>query len=1163
MGLQPFTAGEREYFFGREREQTIISSSLYAAPVTVLYGASGVGKTSVLAAGVVPGLDSASRTVPVYFSQWQDPKFATALKEKCANAVEAKLGKPLGLNLDLPLPDLLAAIGAAFDGAILVILDQFEEYFLYHPESEAPFDGELAAAINGIESESGFAISLRDDWLSRLDRFDARIPNLLSNTFRIDHLNMAAAEEAIRKPLDLYNQKLANGAPVAIEDELVRSILDEVRTGKLQSCEFGGAGQTEGQAREERIETPFLQLVMERLWNEEINERQSRVIRLSTFEELGKADRILQSHLAHVMDGLSEDERMICARIFRYLVTPNYKKIAQETSDLVSWAELSREQVWPVLLKLSDRRVLRRVSLPPRFEIFHDVLGRPILEWRAQYIQAQKQLVAEKEAALEAARQEDEARRQRELAEKAQLLANERQGRLEERARALRRTRWMLIAAAFLALLAVVLASMARRNWKRAGAEAQMEVAHGLISASSGNLDTNPERSVLLATYAESSLMRLDNNTLPASLRYDVRDLRNEARDALNRAVQTSWLRRTTPELGADGVWAISFTPDGKRMAAAEQGGTVRVWDVASNKQLATLRGGGYQVAMTALSPDGSLLVTADLHKQLRVWILASRRSISLPGLPESVSGAVFSETGVLLAVGGINGTVAVYDSRTGRANFSPKQFHKLSVTALAFSRDGTRLATGSADKTVKIWDSKIGRLFKTLQGHTLPIQAVAFSADGRRLASSSSDRTVKIWDSASGRPIETLSGPGNDVVSLCFSPSGARLATGNEDGRVAIWDVATGRQLLELLGHKGAVRSISFDPRGDHLLTGSWDRTVRYWNVPGVHRNAIEDVAFSARGDRVASASLDATAKLWDGDADRITRTIPEASKQPIFAAALSRDASLIATYDMAGHIEIHDTATGRLVRSWPAGSPSGLAFSLDGSRLASSGPANSVVVWDVATGRTLLTMSGGQVYVDGVAFSRDGKLVAAASLDWTARVWDASSGKQLRGLSGHHGQVEWVAFSPHGKRLATASADHTGIIWDLNTGRKIVLRGHTNVVDGIAFSYDGTRVATASFDRTARVWDARTGDELFRFTHPSGVEQVSFSPDGKRLATACDDGMVRVFILDDQELLRLVRRRTVRAWTQDECKEYLHQACPRDLAAPPASVSGSSRPR
>jgi conflict system STAND superfamily ATPase len=146
VGLQPYTDAERDYFFGRERDQRVISSNLYAASLTILYGESGVGKSSVLLAGVVPYLRSQPRSAVVVFREWQRPDFLEAIKSECLKAVELARQQPLDITATLPLDDLLCASAQALGGPILLLFDQFEEYFLYHPDSGAgtPFDSEFA-----------------------------------------------------------------------------------------------------------------------------------------------------------------------------------------------------------------------------------------------------------------------------------------------------------------------------------------------------------------------------------------------------------------------------------------------------------------------------------------------------------------------------------------------------------------------------------------------------------------------------------------------------------------------------------------------------------------------------------------------------------------------------------------------------------------------------------------------------------------------------------------------------------------------------------------------------------------------------------------------------------------------------------------------------------
>ncbi len=308
-------------------------------------------------------------------------------------------------DISQPLHKFLAALGKQSDTALLILLDQFEEYFLYHPESDGTrnFDGEFASAVNQGQAELGFMISLRDDWLSRLDRFQRRIPNLLGNTYRLEHLTAAAAEQAIRKPLEVYNAASANGGPVLLEDELVHEVLAQVRAGELNLSESQGTGQAKGTENADRIETAFLQLVMTRLWDQEMAAGSSR-LRVSTLRQLGGAKQIVQSHLDNVLNHLPVPQQEMCASMFRYLVTPEGAKIAHETADLVAFAEQPADEVKPLLEKLADpsTHLLPAWIVPERYEIFHDVLGPAVLHRRTRYNKEQEKVVLAKQAEAEA-----------------------------------------------------------------------------------------------------------------------------------------------------------------------------------------------------------------------------------------------------------------------------------------------------------------------------------------------------------------------------------------------------------------------------------------------------------------------------------------------------------------------------------------------------------------------------------------------------------------------------------------------------------------------------------------------------------------------------------------------------------------------------------------
>jgi len=402
-GLGPYTEKDQKYFFGREEDQETIGANLATTRLTILYGASGVGKTSTLLAGVVPFLRTLPNITVIIFKAWHDHTFLKSLKLEIVRAISERFEQS-SLNADTPLDDLLLQAAEATNSTCTFIFDQFEDYFLYHPEAENSnfFEAEFARAVNRDDVDANFLISIRDDSISRLDRFQGRIPNLFGNYLRLEHLDLAAAERAIRRPLDRYKSlNTPPDGPIAIEDALVEAILKDeaLRPGRLT---FGQAeeglprlSEATGERERNRIETPFLQMVLTRLWNEERAE-DSRILRLSTLERLEGAKQIVKRHLDDVMADLSDDEREISSHLFHYLVTPTGTKTPLTASDLVTYTKRPLEQVTSVLNTLDSARVLSPIAPPSnqptmtRYQIFHDVLAPAILDWRRRYMEKQE-----------------------------------------------------------------------------------------------------------------------------------------------------------------------------------------------------------------------------------------------------------------------------------------------------------------------------------------------------------------------------------------------------------------------------------------------------------------------------------------------------------------------------------------------------------------------------------------------------------------------------------------------------------------------------------------------------------------------------------------------------------------------------------------------------
>ncbi len=1057
MGLQPFTEADGEYFFGRAREQRVISSNLYAAPLTVLYGPSGVGKSSILRAGVVPHLQSARRTTVVYFNQWQDAGFLHKLKLECLRAAEMREGRAVDVDAAMPLPEMLAALARASKGAWLILLDQFEEYFLYHSEdgSEPEFERQFASAINGGESELGFLIALRDDWLSRLDRFQGRIPNLLGNTYRLDHLSGAAAEKALREPLEVWNRKHGNGRRVVIEDGLVAAVLAQVRAGQFTLNEHEGTGQAKAAAKADRIEAAFLQLVMTRLWEEERKEWEKddggeRGLHLATFERLGGARQIVQSHLENVLGNLSRSQQKACASMFRYLVTPTGAKIAHETGDLVAFAERPREEVRGLLERLSDPRthLLRRIDQPERYEIFHDVLAPAVLDWRTRYVKAQEKAELEEKAeaqrrvaqrfrrlsvalallGLLAAVVAGYAWRQRQAADAAsrKAMVNERAAQVAE-GRAVveknkaeeERTR-----ADVQAKLAEASATEAEKAKTKAENEARVALAHQLAGAAFLSVRADNEASLLFAARAVSITRDADGTVLP------------DATEALRKAVGPEAIRLTLPGHSV-AIDHLAFSPDGRRIATFaplwDSNPNIRIWDVSTGAEV-----GGFS--------------------------FFDRCSIE-PGL-------VFSGDGTRLACADSD-AFAVWDTRSGQellrqSDFAGTRYNSglpdRHIEQFALSPDGKWLIAGPHNSPVEVWDIAGQKLSKKFAG-----RAPALSPDGKRLATVG-EKSIEIWETDTGRSLLHIAFAG-DVAGLIFSPDGKRVAAATGQGP-KVWDSFSGKEELTSTDQKGAVKQIAFTPDGRQL-------------------------ALAVAGPKVSMFDTATGKTEWSVQAASIGRFLFSPNGEVLICLPEKGN---------AGPVQLLETATGKSVS--PKGTGPAAAFNPESSRLAIS-VENAVMIEDLK-GDKNVTIWGKPSKVVASAISPKGETLAALDGHDKVFIWELSSGRRLLTLVCETSLHE-IAYSPDARLIAASGGHGSGCVWDAASGRQLYIfhSDDADVLPGLAFSFDGKLIATGE-RRGMQIRDANSGAKL-KFIHCGDAISAAFAPDGKHLVTLVETGKIR----------------------------------------------------
>jgi WD40 repeat protein/uncharacterized caspase-like protein len=476
---------------------------------------------------------------------------------------------------------------------------------------------------------------------------------------------------------------------------------------------------------------------------------------------------------------------------------------------------------------------------------------------------------------------------------------------------------------------------------------------------------------------------------------------------------------------------AIKFSSDG-RLVAIGDNYVVRIWETSTGKQLATINvpnSGVYQATggvFVAFTPDGKRLATSGFGTQTYLWDIDTGKQVQqLRGRTNMAYAVAFSDDGTQLTSGGRTR----WDLRTGQgrrlsSSTSDKTFGMPSP-------DGKLIAMFAPNtSTVTIYDAMNGKTLQTLTRANFDggVERVNFARDGRVLAVSymasqgvqmigqlpSSE--LKIWDAVAGREMQTLT-LSTSPVETRFSSDGKLIATVNTQGEITLWDVASGSRLRSLTTSAGQ----TFDPTS--IMKGM--------PTPGqMKRGQIPNMQNLPNMDQMNSMITNMLGTMTAGTMGRNVTSL-----------TFSRDGSVLASggiesksnFDMGAMM---GQASGNQKRPKNQKPPSNDDLLKD-LKVETIG---QVVLWNPATGQQLGTIKGHGKGVTTVAFSRDAKLIASAGTDNTIKIWDVGSQRELRTLTGHIASIESMDFSPDGKLLASASDDGSTFLWDTATGEHLL---------------------------------------------------------------------------------------------------------------------------
>jgi WD40 repeat protein len=466
-------------------------------------------------------------------------------------------------------------------------------------------------------------------------------------------------------------------------------------------------------------------------------------------------------------------------------------------------------------------------------------------------------------------------------------------------------------------------------------------------------------------------------------------------------------------------VTAVSLSPDGRLLAAADDRESVAVFDTKTGQRHNLDAFRMRSISDLQFGPRGTYLVgstDAMANKKgekhhVEVWNVDTGVRIANVGQEGKQMDFLFAQDGMQVGWTTDRASVVLVDLDNGESTVMTVGTGGTATFAL--SADGRTLAVAHGPTT--LWDIELVEEVRVLATNSTQIQSLAVSSDGTHIASASWDSTVMLWSLGSNTTVRPLDGHvWTDAVD--FSPDGRILASSGQ--HVKVWDVSTGENIWSTARARESIPMLAFSPDGTTLVWAAYNY-LESWAVGtdeeertlGNHRDYITSMAFHPEGTILVTAGADGALRFWNPSKSVETRSIDGHAS---YALAFNPDGTVLASESSDG-IALRDAATGRVQSTLESNAPiTSLAYDVSGTILASAS-GRTITVWDLASGSAAHTLAGHTQLVTDIAFGPSGILVSSGR-DNTLRLWDTTKGAQLATLFAT-GLGTWVVTTPDGR--------------------------------------------------------------------------------------------------------------------------------------------------
>lgn len=1192
-GLDWFAREHAPIFFGRGYEIRDLYHQITAShtpPLILFYGQSGVGKSSLLAAGLLPRLER-SQTI-------------------CYQRRDQTKGLLGTLCTALAKNDIETSLGAAWQASerrdhrpLLIVLDQAEEAFT-HPNADYPHEvTDFLAALSATFTDPShrpqgkLILSFRKEWLAEIKRqvMEQKFPH---TEVHLQQLSARGVIEAIEEPMRV--PELQAKYRLTIEKALPHLVADDLL------------------ADRESAVAPTLQILLTKMWERaKDNCYDQPTFNLDLYDEIRKQGLGLQAVLDQQLTTLHKQQTAsvdsgLALDLLAFHTTPQGYAAEHSQDELCQVYSHQQAALEPLVRGCKELYLLvdpkeNQPKQAPSSRLAHDTLAplvrlrfdqsdkpgqraRRILENRAVDWQADKSGLPLDEQDLKLVEQGVAGMRSM-TSDESRLVKASQQRRKNNRHKRL--VAWSLSIAAIFLFITFLL-------YQNITSEKRALESHSLALANAGakaGVQGDYDLALLLAMEANHTI----SQGMP-KIQGIVRSIANVAPGLAQNLIPVtpSEVERILKNLAY-------FTPGLTRRR---------------------LEGHIASVATVAFHPiDSNIAVSSAADGAVFLWDLQSGAKRSLEWYTAPVRSLAFGPDGRQLVVGYEDGLLFLGESE-GEGRW-PVKAHEGAVTAVAISPDGGQALSGGADGKIILWKLQPNGIDPvwTFSEHTGEVTSVAFSPTDSLVVSGSRDGNIFFINVSDGtRRGESLFKDNGGVISLAISPDGKRIFAGAAGAgyggfRLCLWSVDS-RKCLDyppygLNGHLNSITSVAFSPDGHYVISASADRSIILWNGlwnedPNKrtvlqrflgHEQPVTSVAFSPDGTQILSGSRDGTIRLWDiGAAGEVHRLHPrrfalspdghtvllltgEENKPDLYLWDVERESaprSLILSANQIPAVRAMsfspDESTallglmdGRICKlevaatdidcfrdqhpNWVldiAFNPKNSSQAISGSYCgdphgAHPGCRNTLILWDVRRGEKLYSFDAHTNAVTAVDFSPTGDSVVSASADQTIVLWDVQKREKQYTYSGHAEKISDVAFSPDGEKILSGSKDRTMRLWDVkNPAQDPRLYIGSSSIATVAFSHNG-RLALSGADDALHLWNVQSGEELAQLRgHTGDLLQARFLRNDRMLISQdwLTDYTLRVWELPPEILYELVdwvrENRYIRGFTCKERENY-----------------------